>query len=176
MNSNFKGQPSRRRSAGFALILLLPLWIGNPAKAQSSPAQLYQLYTSSTTPSHYKQVLAKLLNIPKSPVSTPSVSSNSVQGLTPQAAPSTTVDSIQTACNPLRPNCQPLAFRNLPANARLRIFTLGGALVKDISTDGSGQAAWDGTNQNGSPAASGVYFVFAQGAGTSKTIRIAVER
>lgn len=174
MDLNFKDQPSiRRSSTGFALILLLlPLWISSQAQAQSSQSQLYQLYTSSSTPSHYKQALAKLLNIPYAPT----ISSSSVQGLTPQAAPSTSVDAIQTACNPLRLNCQPLLFRNLPASARLRIYSFAGALVKDLSADVTGQASWDGTNQSGAQAASGAYFVFAQGAGARKTIRIAVQR
>ena len=69
-----------------------------------------------------------------------------------------------------------MRFQNLPAGARLRVYTFAGALVKDLSADGSGLASWDGTNQSGAPAASGVYFVFAQGAGTSKTIKVAVQR
>lgn len=170
--------PSRRFPATFAFLLFLLIWTGSQARAQSSQSQLYQLYTSSTTPTHYKQILAKLLNIQNFRSYTPSISSSSVQGLAPRTAPSTstTVDSIQTACNPLRRSCQPLLFRNLPANTRLRIYTLAGGLVKDIFADGTGQAVWDGTNQSGAPAASGVYFVFAQGAGSSKTIRIAVQR
>jgi hypothetical protein len=104
------------------------------------------------------------------------IGSAAVQRLAPQATPSDTVATAQIACNPLRPSCQPMAFRNLPANARLRIYTLTGALVKDIYTDSQGQASWDGTNQNGAPAASGVYFILAQGSGTKKTIKIGVQR
>ena len=92
------------------------------------------------------------------------------------AAASNTVATIQVACNPLRPDCRPMKFQGLPANARLRIYTLRGALVKDMATDSAGTAQWDGTNQSGASVASGVYFIFAQGAGTSKTLKIAVER
>ncbi len=92
------------------------------------------------------------------------------------AAASDTVATIQVACNPLRQSCQPMRFRNLPAHARVRIYTLTGALVKDLNSDGVGQGSWDGTNQSGAWVASGVYFVYAQGNGTSKTIKVAVQR
>jgi hypothetical protein len=92
------------------------------------------------------------------------------------AAASNSVATAEIACNPLRPNCQPMAFQNLPADARLRIYTVTGALVKDIYTNSNGRASWDGTNQNGSPVASGVYLIFAQGAGTSKTLKVGVQR
>ncbi len=94
----------------------------------------------------------------------------------PSAAPSNTVATVQVACNPLRPSCQPQNFRNLPPGARLRIYAFDGALVKDMNADGSGNASWDGTNQSGAPVASGVYFVYAQGNGTTKTFKVAVER
>jgi hypothetical protein len=92
------------------------------------------------------------------------------------ASVSNTVEAVQIACNPLRSSCPLLIFRNLPAGARLRIYALTGALVKDLNADGSGNANWDGTNQSGQPGASGVYFVFAQGAGTTKTFKVAIER
>jgi hypothetical protein len=92
------------------------------------------------------------------------------------AAASDTVATIQVACNPLRQTCQPMRFQGLPVDARLRIYTLSGALVKDMGVDGQGQATWNGMNQSGATVASGVYFVFVQGAGSSKTIKIAVER
>jgi hypothetical protein len=96
--------------------------------------------------------------------------------ITVQAAASDTVATVQVACNPLRPGCSPMKFANLPVNTRLRIYTLVGTLVSELGTDGNGLAIWDGTNQNGASVASGVYFVFAQGAGASRTFKIAVER
>jgi hypothetical protein len=92
------------------------------------------------------------------------------------AVASDTVATIRVACNPLRQTCQPMRFQGLPVDARLLIYTLSGALVKDMGVDGQGQAAWNGTNQSGATVASGVYFVFVQGSGSSKTIKIAVER
>ncbi|MFI5362835.1 MAG: hypothetical protein ACHQ49_12755 [Elusimicrobiota bacterium] len=93
-----------------------------------------------------------------------------------ESAPSTSVGSVQIACNPLRPNCFPMVFESLPANARLRIYTLAGTLVKDINSDASGAATWDGTNRSQATVASGVYVIYAQGNGTTKSIKVAVER
>ncbi|MBI3552029.1 MAG: hypothetical protein HY077_05875 [Elusimicrobia bacterium] len=96
----------------------------------------------------------------------------------PTAKAASDLSMVLMACNPLRPaiGCEPMRFKNLPAGASLRIFTFAGALVKNISADGTGQAAWDGTNQSGSPVASGVYFVYFQGAGQSKVLKVAVQR
>ncbi|MBI5241471.1 MAG: hypothetical protein HY926_13445 [Elusimicrobia bacterium] len=92
------------------------------------------------------------------------------------AAAGAAVGSARVACNPLRPGCSPLKIGNLPADARVRIYTLSGTLVKDLGADANGEASWDGTNMSGAPSSSGVYFAFAQGAGGSKTIKVAVER
>jgi hypothetical protein len=144
----------------------------NGARAQSSQSQLYQLYLSTSTPLHYKQAIAKLLNLP--PPQAPGGASP--QDITPQDAPSSSVAEVQIACNPLRPGCELLMFRNLPAEARLRIYTIAGALVKDMNADSNGDASWDGTNKSGAPCASGVYFVYAQGGGTRKTFKVAIQR
>jgi hypothetical protein len=98
-----------------------------------------------------------------------------LSGAAPAAA-GATVGSARVACNPLRPGCSPLKIGGLPAGARVRLYTLSGTLVKDLGADANGEAAWDGTNESGAPAASGVYFAFAQGAGGSKTLKVAVER
>ena len=94
----------------------------------------------------------------------------------PQDAPSNNVADVQIACDPLRPNCSPMKFRNLPASARLKIYTLIGAEVADISVDANGDATWLGTNKSGRAVASGIYFVYAEGQGGSKTFKVAVER
>ncbi|MCX5794776.1 MAG: IPT/TIG domain-containing protein [Elusimicrobia bacterium] len=92
------------------------------------------------------------------------------------AQATSTVAEMQIACNPLRQSCSPMQFKNLPVSARLRIYTLSGAMVKDLNADALGQATWDGTNQSGAWVASGVYFVFAQGNGTQKTFKVGVQR
>jgi hypothetical protein len=91
--------------------------------------------------------------------------------------PSTTVKTAVAYPNPWRfSQASFMTFKNLPANARLRIYTLSGLLVKDLTTNGTGETEWDGTNQSGRQVASGFYFVFAQGNGTENTIKIAVQR
>lgn len=93
-------------------------------------------------------------------------------------APSSTVATAKAYPNPFRPaqGQSQITITALPANARVRVYNMKGSLVKDLSSDGSGFAYWDGTNQSGSPAASGVYFVFAQGAGGKRTLKVAIER
>ncbi|MDD5302906.1 MAG: fibronectin type III domain-containing protein [Elusimicrobia bacterium] len=95
-----------------------------------------------------------------------------------QAAASGTVDTALAFPNPLRPSQGHtlMTFANLPAGARIRIYTLSGQLVRDLSANAVGMASWDGRNQSGEKAASGTYAVFAQGAGQSKTFKVIVQR
>lgn len=95
-----------------------------------------------------------------------------------QTAPSNTVSTAKAFPNPMRPALghREMTFIRLPANSRIRIHTLKGVLIKELTADASGMASWDGTNQSGAAAVSGVYFVLAQGAGESRTLSVAVER
>lgn len=95
-----------------------------------------------------------------------------------QAGPFNTVASAKAFPNPLRPSQGQTAmtFAQLPSQARLRIYDLRGALIKDLSADSTGMSSWDGTNQSGARVASGVYFVFAQGGGQERTFKVAVQR
>jgi hypothetical protein len=94
------------------------------------------------------------------------------------AAPSGTVATAKAFPNPLRPALGQayMTFSSLPASSRIRIYNLKGVLIKDMTADDSGMANWDATNQSGAAVASGVYFVFAQGAGQSRTLEVAVQR
>lgn len=80
--------------------------------------------------------------------------------------------------NPLRPSLGHTAvtFVNLPAGSRVRVYTLVGELVRDLTASGAGLASWDGKNASGVRVASGVYAVFIQGGGESTTIKVAVQR
>jgi hypothetical protein len=94
-------------------------------------------------------------------------------------APPSDLSEITVGPNPLRPILnpgQPMTFRNLPPNTRVRIFTYVGEKLADLNADGSGTAAWDGRNASGSFVASGVYIAVIQGAGIKKTMRVAIER
>jgi hypothetical protein len=87
--------------------------------------------------------------------------------------------SISVGPNPLRPILNPgavMTFRNLPAGCRVRIFTYVGEKLVDLIADGSGVVAWTGRNHVGSYVASGVYIAIIEGAGTKRTIRVAIER
>lgn len=88
------------------------------------------------------------------------------------------VKDIQISNNPIRPSkgIANTTFSNLPANTRIRIYTPSGLLVKNIMADATGVATWDATNQSGRTVASGIYFVYAQGNGTKKTLTIVVQR
>lgn len=94
-----------------------------------------------------------------------------------QADPSGSIADVKIYPNPLRPALGETAmnFINLPANCGLRIYTLRGRLVRTLSADASGMAVWDGNNQAGNPAASGVYFVYGQCGGRS-TFDVAIQR
>jgi hypothetical protein len=72
-----------------------------------------------------------------------------------------------------------LTFSHLPVSGNIRILTLSGRRVRDIpfSSASAGAALWDGLNDDGRRAASGVYFarVTADGGGAA-VIKFAIER
>lgn len=69
-------------------------------------------------------------------------------------------------------------FTNLPANAKIRIFTLAGELIRlyDNAVSGGGTTLdWDLTNKNDLPVASGMYIVHVQADGIGeKVLKVAV--
>jgi hypothetical protein len=94
-------------------------------------------------------------------------------------APPGDLSSITVGPNPLRPTMNPgqwMTFRNLPAGAHFRVFTLLGEKLSDTHADGAGLVGWDGRNRAGNPVASGVYLVLIESNGTRKTMRVAIER
>jgi hypothetical protein len=95
-----------------------------------------------------------------------------------QAAQATDVSNVKIFPNPLRPSQGNtfVTFSNLPASTRLRIYTLAGTQIADITTNASGIATWDGRNETGGSVASGVYFVLAEGGGQARTFKVAVQR
>jgi kumamolisin len=94
-----------------------------------------------------------------------------------QAIPTSSVSQFQIGPNPLRLSrgAQQMGFRG-PVGAEVRIFTLTGELVKELSlgTDGSGY--WDATNKSGHNVASGVYFVYVKDGRQNQTFKVIVER
>ena len=91
----------------------------------------------------------------------------------------TNLSSITVGPNPLRPIINPgsiMTFRNLPAGCRVRIFSYVGEKLIDLIADGSGTVGWDGRNRVGVSVASGVYIALIEGAGTKRTMPVAIER
>ena len=96
-----------------------------------------------------------------------------------QSTPTQDLSNVTIGPNILRPGRDPgqsMTFRNLPEDARVRIYTLVGELLHDTAGDGTGIAVWNGRNQAGKPAASGIYIALIEAGGKKKVFRVAVER
>ncbi|HNA60270.1 MAG TPA: hypothetical protein PLT11_04350 [Elusimicrobiota bacterium] len=93
----------------------------------------------------------------------------------PLATPGS-LDRIKAFPNPLRPGGGVMTLTGLPADARLKLYSLNGRPVRTLFADFTGQAAWDGTDAGGGPVDSGVYYLHAEGAGDHRTIKIVVQR
>jgi len=90
-------------------------------------------------------------------------------------------DDVKYYPNPIQPskglNYSRMHFSNIPAGTRIKIYTMLGKAVRELEADASGMAVWDGKNNTGEKAASGVYIVYMEdSAGNKKRIKIAVER
>jgi hypothetical protein len=91
---------------------------------------------------------------------------------------SSAATSVKAFPNPLRPahGQTAMTFNGLPANSRIQIYTMKNVMIKELSADASGASSWDGTNQAGAAAVSGVYFVIAKAAGEARSLTVAIER
>lgn len=96
-------------------------------------------------------------------------------GFTYRASPNQTVNDSAAYPNPLR-GSGGSAFAPLPADAIVRVFTMNGALVRELRPDPLGSAFWDGRDESGSPVPSGVYFSQITGTGGTKSIKIIIQR
>lgn len=90
---------------------------------------------------------------------------------------SASVDAGVVFPNPFRPALghSSVTFASFPPGAAIRIYDLRGRRVKTLDVNASGVAAWDGLNDDGAAAASGVYFAVADGGG-KKTFKLAIQR
>ena len=97
-----------------------------------------------------------------------------------QVTPAAAVATGKVFPNPFRPAMghTNVTFSNLPASTSLKIYTLTGEKVRELTASAAGVATWDGNNENGHGAASGVYFVYAKApnGGGTKTFKVAVQR
>ncbi|PKM97926.1 MAG: hypothetical protein CVU79_05705 [Elusimicrobia bacterium HGW-Elusimicrobia-3] len=97
-----------------------------------------------------------------------------------QSNPGTGLAAVKIYPNPYRPNSvsDVMHFANLPAGARVKIYTFLGELVRSLKADVNGMAHWDGANDDGRAAASGVYIAFIRTSDkkSSKSFKVALER
>jgi hypothetical protein len=92
--------------------------------------------------------------------------------------PTTSLSNGKVYPNPFRPALghSMITFSQLPASARIRVYTVLGELVKDIDTDATGMARWDATNQSGQSVASGSYFALVQADGNKTILKVLIQR
>ena len=118
--------------------------------------------------------------------STPDPTNNRVIGLTNHfstfqlmhAIPPTSVADAKVFPNPFLPTQghSYITFSNLPANTQIRLYTFSGERVKSLTTDSTGVVSWDAKNEFGEPIASGVLFAVLDGNGSTKRIKVAIQR
>ena len=97
-----------------------------------------------------------------------------------QAQPEAGLSDVKIYPNPYRPNSvsDVMHFINMPAGARVKIYTFVGELVRELKADVNGMAYWDGLNDAGRKTASGIYIAYVQSADkkSGKSFKIALER
>lgn len=95
-----------------------------------------------------------------------------------QSLPSSSVGDAKVFPNPFMPGKghASITFAKLPEDAKIKIYTLTGVMVRELSANASGLALWDGKNDSAEDAASGVYFVLVSGTGGKKTLKVAIQR
>lgn len=95
-----------------------------------------------------------------------------------QAIPAANVGNPKIFPNPFQPSLGHLyvTFSNLPEGATIKIYTLTGGLVREITAGAGGLTSWDAKNISGENVASGVYFGLVEGASGKKILKVAVQR
>jgi len=75
-------------------------------------------------------------------------------------SPKASLGSLKIYPNPYRvPSLQPLIVEGLTRNASLKILSISGKLVRNVSAYGGGLIKWDGRDEQGRTVASGIYLV-----------------
>lgn len=97
-----------------------------------------------------------------------------------EITPQNTLDSIKVFPNPYTPSSvtSVMRFTNMTSYAKVKIYTLLGELVRELSSGADGTTYWDGKNDAGREAASGVYIALiqTQDKKSKKIIKIAVQK
>ncbi|MBL8024445.1 MAG: carbohydrate binding domain-containing protein [Elusimicrobia bacterium] len=88
------------------------------------------------------------------------------------------LQDVRAYPNPFQPNLHPrgIFFSSIPLDAHVRVFTITGALVRELSiNEQNGETVWDGRNIEGQRVASGVYLVLIKSNLRSKTLKVVVQ-
>ncbi|MEW5950855.1 MAG: fibronectin type III domain-containing protein [Elusimicrobiota bacterium] len=96
-----------------------------------------------------------------------------------ELTPGENLSAVKIYPNPYKPNSSGgrMNFTNLPPGTKIKIFTASGDLIRKLKTGADGMAQWDGNNESGNKAASGVYIVHMTAPdGKTKIMKAAVER
>ena len=81
---------------------------------------------------------------------------------TPAAAPRASFNELNIYPNPYRvPNSTPLTVNGLVQNSNIKILTIDGRLVRDLTTPGGRIGFWDGKDKDGNTVSSGIYIIVA---------------
>ena len=92
----------------------------------------------------------------------------------------TTLDSLIVYPNPFAPAAAPdglVRFRFMPPLSTVRIHTIAGELVRELTAGPEGLAVWDGRNGAGSPVQPGVYIYMAKAPAGGRAVgQVRVER
>jgi hypothetical protein len=80
--------------------------------------------------------------------------------------------------NPFKPNRGHgfVTIANLPASAKLRVYTLAGTKVWEGTAGTTGIIIWRGVNDSGNQVASGVYLAVVDSSAGKKVLKLAIER
>lgn len=93
-------------------------------------------------------------------------------------SPATEAPSILVYPNPLRPAAgqRTMNIVNAKPGGDIKIHTIAGDRIRSLRADANGIASWDGRNESGEEAASGVYVGVAEAAGGSENFKLVIQR
>lgn len=81
---------------------------------------------------------------------------------TSAAEPKASFDELVISPNPFRiPNVVPLTIDGLVENSKIKVLTIDGRLVREMTTPGGRVGFWDGKDDTGKDVASGIYIIVA---------------
>lgn len=90
----------------------------------------------------------------------------------------TSLSGVRAYPNPWRSDkhsTMSVKFDNTPAGSTIKIFTVSAREVKQLTTDSTGMASWDRTNDGGEAVASGVYiYLVIDPSGNSTSGKLAI--